>query len=483
MNKHLLAVLLTAAMFISPAAFAAGKTADKATEKVSYLQNIAAEDMPGDAGGAAVITWDVPENAPEDIIYRVYATADDPENKASWKQIAEFSAADKTITANNIKLPFWIWKKGESQYAVKVNGDGLQARESASMLLTAANLDNMQKLLSEQSAALKDSNPELYKETAAIAAKYSAVSAELKKSAAEIMHKTDHDVFCKVEVLKKNKVIETSEQLQTVMKSNWFRADRVNTLFMTFLIIAVFLYSLSRAKKGQSFIRRINGLDAIEEAVGRATEMGKPIFYTTGLYDIEAISTIASVFVLGEVAKKVAAYDCGLVVPHKQFLTMSVCRAVTKEAYAEAGRSDSYKEDSNFFLNPDQFAYATGVEAIITREKPAACFYMGSFAAEALLMSEVGTTVGAIQVAGTDSEDQLPFFFTSCDYTLIGEELYAAGAYLSKDPLLVSALKVQDFGKLLFMVLSITAVILVLISVKTGNMSLQKGVLDLLTGY
>lgn len=473
MKKHSLAVLFLAAMFLPAFVHAEGETA----EGNSYLQNIAVQDMPGDAGGVAVVTWDVPGNAPEDLTYRVLATAN-PEDQASWKAVSVFSAKDQTVTANNVvALPFWMWNKGEKQYAVKINGEILNTKETKELRDRAAELRANASQLRSQS----DENTE--SDTAEKADALIAEANALEKQAAEFFAKNDYTIYCKVEAVSGENTIEESGEMSAVAASNWFRADRINTLLMTLLITGVFLYSLSRAKKGQSFIRRINGLDAIEEAVGRATEMGKPIFYTTGLYDIEAISTIASVFVLGEVAKKVAAYDCGLVVPHKQFLTMSVCRAVTKEAYAEASRSDSYKEDSNFFLNPDQFAYATGVEAIITREKPAACFFMGSFAAEALLMSEVGTTVGAIQVAGTDSEDQLPFFFTSCDYTLIGEELYAAGAYLSKDPLLVSALKVQDFGKLLFMVLAVVSVIFILIGVATHNSGLQKSILDMLTGY
>ena len=461
-------------MFLPAFVHAEGETA----EGNSYLQNIAVQDMPGDAGGVAVVTWDVPGNAPEDLTYRVLATAN-PEDQSSWKAVSVFSAKDQTVTANNVvALPFWMWNKGEKQYAVKINGEILNTKETKELRDRAAELRANASQLRSQSDENTESDP---------AEKADALIAEangLEKQAAEFFAKNDYTIYCKVEAVSSENTIEESGEMSAVAASNWFRADRINTLLMTLLITGVFLYSLSRAKKGKAGdIRRINGLDAIEEAVGRATEMGKPIFYTTGLYDIEAISTIASVFVLGEVAKKVAAYDCGLVVPHKQFLTMSVCRAVTKEAYAEAGRSDSYKEDSNFFLNPDQFAYATGVEAIITREKPAACFFMGSFAAEALLMSEVGTTVGAIQVAGTDSEDQLPFFFTSCDYTLIGEELYAAGAYLSKDPLLVSALKVQDFGKLLFMVLAVVSVIFILIGVATHNSGLQKSILDMLTGY
>ena len=42
---------------------------------------------------------------------------------------------------------------------------------------------------------------------------------------------------------------------------------------------------------------------------------------------------------------------------------------------------------------------------------------------------------------------QLPFFIAACDYTLIGEELFAVSAYLSKDPRLVSSLKASDWVK------------------------------------
>jgi hypothetical protein len=55
--------------------------------------------------------------------------------------------------------------------------------------------------------------------------------------------------------------------------------------------------------------------------------------------------------------------------------------------------------------------------------------------------------VGAIQVAGTAMPAQLPFFVAACDYTLIGEEFFAASAYLSHDPDQLGSLKGQDVGK------------------------------------
>jgi hypothetical protein len=103
--------------------------------------------------------------------------------------------------------------------------------------------------------------------------------------------------------------------------------------------------------------------------------------------------------------------------------------------------------------------------------------------AESLLLAEVGATSGAIQIAGTDVEHQLPFFFTACDYTLIGEELYAAGAYLSKEPMLLSALKVQDFGKLVVMTALFFGIILVSVGAKLHWDPLVSVILNLFKAY
>jgi hypothetical protein len=162
---------------------------------------------------------------------------------------------------------------------------------------------------------------------------------------------------------------------------------------------------------------------------------------------------------------------------------MTVSKEIVKQSYIEAERPDSYREDINMFISSDQFSYAASIDGMMTREKPAACFFMGYFMAESLLLAEVGSSVGAIQIAGTDVDSQLPFFFTACDYTLIGEELYAAGAYLSKEPMLLSVLKVQDFGKLVFMVSVLIFSILLLISAKLGWHNATDNILNILRVY
>nr|HDM59346.1 hypothetical protein [Bacillota bacterium] len=99
------------------------------------------------------------------------------------------------------------------------------------------------------------------------------------------------------------------------------------------------------------------------------------------------------------------------------------------------------------YITDDQFGFAAGVDGIMLREKPATIFFQGAFYAESLILAETGHSIGAIQIAGTAMTSQLPFFVTACDYTLIGEELFAAGAYLTEDPRLMGSLKGQDVAK------------------------------------
>jgi hypothetical protein len=128
---------------------------------------------------------------------------------------------------------------------------------------------------------------------------------------------------------------------------------------------------------------------------------------------------------------------------------MTTGRETVQSAYLAAGRPDAYNEDRIYYVTDEQFGYVAYLTGLMVREKPAACFYMGSFFAESLILAETGNSIGAIQVAGTAQPAQLPFFVAACDYTLIGEEFFAASAYLSGDPDQLGSLKGQDVGKLI----------------------------------
>jgi len=240
-----------------------------------------------------------------------------------------------------------------------------------------------------------------------------------------------------------------------------FRVNRINALVAVALFsIAILLYT-KWAKQGKSlFVRKIAGLDAVEEAVGRATEMGRPVLFIPGIQEIDEIETIAGISILGRIAKITAQYDTPLVVPVRYPMVLAAGQEVVEQAYVEMGRRDSYNRDIVRFVAGEQFAFAATVNGMMMRDRPAANIYMGAFFAESLLLAETGNAAGSIQIAGTARPEQLPFFIAACDYTLMGEELYAASAYLSREPLMLGGLKGQDLMKIIIVALIIIGVIL-----------------------
>jgi hypothetical protein len=203
---------------------------------------------------------------------------------------------------------------------------------------------------------------------------------------------------------------------------------------------------LARSGRG-TYVREIAALKAIEEAVGRATEMGRPCLFVPGMQDINETPTVAAIAVLAQVAKIAAGYDAVIEVPTSRSLAMTAARETVQAAYLAGGHPEVYNEDRIYYVTEEQFAYVAYLTGFMVREKPAACFYMGTFFAESLILAETGNSIGSIQIAGTSEAAQLPFFIAACDYTLIGEELFAASAYLSREPHQLGSLKGQDAGK------------------------------------
>ncbi len=245
-----------------------------------------------------------------------------------------------------------------------------------------------------------------------------------------------------------------------VSRAQWFRLPQLNVLIVLVVICAVFLIYFARARRGEKmFVRRIAGLDAIDDALGRATEMGRPTLFSFGLGYITDLPVIAALPLLRKIAAKSAEYSTRLIVPNSDPIVMTAAQETVKEAYTEAGRPDLYNADNVSFLTSDQFGYAAGVDGILLREKPGAVFWLGYFYAESLIMAETGHSVGAIQLAGTTETTQLPFFVAACDYTMIGEEIFAASCYLKPEPIMLGSLKGEDLLKLALIIISLVIAI------------------------
>lgn len=245
--------------------------------------------------------------------------------------------------------------------------------------------------------------------------------------------------------------------------------------FSAFLILLILLVAgyvfMEQARLGRSFpVRKIPAFDAIEEAIARSVEMGRPVHTTFGFGSISssmAPQYVAGLGVLAHVARLCGKYGARLIATLGVPEVIATTEEIVREGYYSAGRPELFDPAYNVrYLTDQQFAYASAVQATIVRENVGANIVVGPFYAESLIFMEAGNMVGAFQIAGTARETQIPFFVLVADYSFIGEEIFAAGALASGDRETLASIRAQDIGKFISIVLIVLGVIALLTGFK-----------------
>lgn len=424
------------------------------------VTNVEARDRDNDHGHAIVVTWDKSpdDNAGRDNVatYQVFRWVPNLYDTLEVKR-REIDVAEQMRRGN-----------GESLDSLQVLQD-LRAEYSQ-----AGEVDwsDVVKDLRSEYDALIDRLPEAhaqYPENGRFEAIGRSMSGETryedtapKDRMSGSFIPDNADLYYRVDAVAMDSTLRSQSEVYGPVQSHgqWFDTGRTVVLIFVLVFGVLTIVLVQRARAGADlYIRPIGGIEAVDEAIGRATEMGRPILYVLGLGTAADVATIASFTILGRVAKRVAEYQTELIVPTYDPIVLSVAEEVVKSAFMDAGRPDAYTDDTVFFVTQSQFAYVAAVNGIMLRQRPATNVYMGMFHAESLLLAETGVEAGSIQISGTDQIAQLPFFIVACDYTLIGEELYAASAYLGREPVLLGSLKAQDYAKAAVLILALIGLI------------------------
>jgi len=234
-------------------------------------------------------------------------------------------------------------------------------------------------------------------------------------------------------------------------------------LILIFLALQVVFIQRAIKKKEVGYIRHIVGLDAIEEIIGRATEMGKPIHLSPGVYagfgPGYAGPTVAALSIFSYVSSLAASKKVPILASVNDASSYAAIDEAVRLACESACSPESYRPE-----NIQYYAYGeallTGVFGTMTRMKPAGNFLIGPFGWDAVVQGELGAYANAMQLGGTDAFSNLSMLAATCDFLLIGEEIFAAGAYVSKDPKGAGALRGQDVSKLTAVVILVLGALL-----------------------
>jgi len=231
---------------------------------------------------------------------------------------------------------------------------------------------------------------------------------------------------------------------------------------MTFVIMmvtfGVMYYYMSISKKSDFKVRTLPAMEAIPEAVGRAAEMGQPVFWTPGIGgglndSTQGPQILASISILQylteECVKAGVRLDAFCPLPD----ALPLVEETMRTAYLSQGKPEEFDIESITFIS-GQSAYLSGVLGYFQRERPASNILMGGFYYESVVIGEAGNAIEAMQIGGTNNTHQMPFLVATCDYMLLAEELFAAGASVSGDPEMVGSIKGEDIIKLLLVAMT-----------------------------
>lgn len=231
-------------------------------------------------------------------------------------------------------------------------------------------------------------------------------------------------------------------------------------VFLAAFFITVMLAHYLVAHGRKVTIRKLPSIDALEEAVGRAAEMGRPIHITPGdcaLTGLTGPQTVAGLEVCSHVARLSAEADVPLYITTPDAVVHTLQTGAVQQAYKMAGENFDI---SNSILFPFWTSFAVGISGLVYRENVASNICIGGWHGICLILMESASRIGAFQIGGTAAISQLPWFVACCDYFVLGEEIFAAGAYLSKTPSDVSAIWSQDIFKLVVVALMAVGLVL-----------------------
>ena len=245
-------------------------------------------------------------------------------------------------------------------------------------------------------------------------------------------------------------------------------------LFILLMLSFLTLYLYIQKSVGGDIpkLRRLPAVDAIDEVLGRAVEMGKTVVFTHGTGKLEtsgSAGSLAAIATLPYVARRTVNLGLDLYLPTGSHTAYNVLGEVMREAALMEGNPSMYNPDNVRYLSEVSRAYSAGVMSILMTENVGAAIFLGSYHHAGLMVVETANQAGAMSVGGTDSFSQLCWFVAGCDYSLLGEEIYALGAYMGKDPVSVGAIAGQDIIKMAVLIITLVGVILTQVGIDVAS--------------
>ena len=221
-----------------------------------------------------------------------------------------------------------------------------------------------------------------------------------------------------------------------------------------FLSVALMWGLAALRRKSPPAFREIPAFTRLRQAVGRVVEDGTRLHVSLGrgaLITSQSASAMAGLTLLRRLAELTSAGDKPPIATSGD-AALTILSQDTLKTASQASSQGVYDPAAGRLTGLTPFSYAAGAIPAIRDENISANVLMGNFGVEAALLADAAERANIFTLAASDNLATQAVLYASAQEPLIGEELYAAGAYMDAGPVHAASLTVQDILRWLIII-------------------------------
>lgn len=244
----------------------------------------------------------------------------------------------------------------------------------------------------------------------------------------------------------------------------------LGALLLFLVLFLLYLRRASQARRGQApevSLRIIPAYDATREGFSRSAETGNAVHTSPGSGGIGAggvttAATLAGLSMVESMSRVSAITGAPVQATTNDAVAYALTDNAIRRGYTQAGWPlENESGGARFLTHSDPLAYVAAAAEVVGQNKVTHAVMSGYFGPEVLFLIEAQRRSGAQQITGASDPQALALMSITADHTLIGEEIFASGAYLEKRGSYIASLLSQDGLRWAIILLIIAGFVLV----------------------
>ncbi len=238
--------------------------------------------------------------------------------------------------------------------------------------------------------------------------------------------------------------------------------------FVILFLVLILAFVVIGRRRPFLKLREITAFSRLIRAVGLSVEDGTRLHLSIGgrgLNGPESAAAFVGLNLLRRVAYISSSSDNPPIATTGDGALAILAQDTLRSTYQEIGTTGLFDPTAARLTGLTPFSYAAGTLPLIFDEQVSSNFLAGSFADEAALITSASERISGFSLAGTDNLSGQAILYATAEEPLIGEELYASGAYMDAGPVQTASLHAQDVLRYVIIVLILGSAVLRILGV------------------